>query len=202
MESATYKAFNQDTNGVVDRYSEHVVAAAVVLGLHVVLVGNTRIFPNKVLHGCLRDNIATSSMAKSHRPDQGDNAEVFLLVWVELPERIHQIWPGDVRVCIDKDVPVIAGSQSVGLFSHVDILVLVKVPSCAIRALDVLDTAILVNGTLFLQAVEIKVAIVLLGLVENRLEAVTDAVAADALLEIGKEEEIGETFQGSHYLHG
>lgn len=198
---STYKSFDHDTNGGIKSYSEHIVTAAIVLGLHIILVGNSRILSDEVMHGCLGDDIATSSVAEGHGPDQGHDAEVFLLGRVELTQRVGEVRPGNIRVGIDEDVPVVVGSQAVGLLGHVDVLVLVQVPSGTVGAFDALDAVVLVNGALLLQAVEVEVVVVFLGLVEHRLEAVTDVEATDVLVEIGEEEVVGETLQCSHYLH-
>lgn len=170
--------------------------------LLVILVCDSRIVSKHFFHRSLGYRISTSPVGEQVFADHGRNSQQACRARVYHSESIDQVRPRDVRVRIDKDVPVVVRAQPVALLGHVDVLVLVEVPARRVRRVEDLGAVVLVHGAFLLQTVEIEVGVVRHGRGQDRVQAVPDVVAPDVLLEVGEDQEVGQTLEDGHDLDG
>lgn len=128
-------------------------------------------------------------------------AKKVVLVWVEGAQHLDHVRPVDVRVGIDVDVPLVVGAHPVRHVRLADVLVLVEVPRFAAGVAPLL-AALLVDEAILLAAVQVEVAVVILGFLDRVLENVIYAVAHQRLLHVGEGEEVGQAPGHGHELSG
>ena len=129
-------------------------------------------------------------MCKGKVLDQGNIPQVMLPCRIQLLQPQNQRVPEHVRVRIDEEVPVPPGAQLPRLLRHVDVLVLVQVPSRVPLVLDVLGAVLLVDETISLRAVEVELAVVLLGFGKHVVEGVPNLDPRDGFLLVREDEQL------------
>jgi hypothetical protein len=115
-----------------------------------------------------------------------------LLVRIQLLQPGHHVRPKHIRIGVDEEVPFVSWSGGVGLLGHVDILVLVECPALSRRVLAFV-AGFLIDGTIPLAPIEIEIAVSILRLGKNSIQAVLDVLSRDGLLHVAEDEVVRET---------
>ena len=195
----TYQVGVAEADGLPDGDGhEHVTAADVARFAVVVLDRRVGL---ELLHRRLRQDVSAAAVVEVAVLRGLEATEEVVLVRIKGAQHLDHVRPVDVRVGVDVDVPFVVGTHSVRHVGLANVLVLVEVPRLAAGIAPFL-AALLVDEAFLLTAVEVEVAVAVLGILDRVLEDVIYAVSHQRLLHVGEDEEVGQAPGHGHELGG